>query len=161
VRNLATMTRLGLLAPLSGGTRKVLAELTNMDRIRKARLHPVAILMALRTYAAGHGERGRHTWTPVQQIVDALDGAFYAAFSNVTPTGKRWLLGIDVSGSMSAPVAGTPMSCCEGATAMALVTAHVETDCTICAFADGLRPLPISPRSRLDDALRHTRNVNF
>jgi hypothetical protein len=31
----------------------------------------------------------------------------------------------------------------------------------ICAFADGLRPLPISARSRLDDALRLTRNVNF
>jgi 60 kDa SS-A/Ro ribonucleoprotein len=161
VRNLATMTRLGLVAPLSNGTIKVLDALSNSDRIRKARLHPVAILMALRTYAAGHGERGRCNWTPVPQIVDALDGAFYAAFGNVTPTGKRWLLGVDVSGSMSAPVAGTAMSCCEGATAMALVTTHVETDCMISAFADGLLPLPISRRSRLDDALRLTRNVNF
>jgi len=117
--------------------------------------------MALRTYAAGHGERGRHTWIPVPQIVDALDGAFYSAFGNVTPTGKRWLLGLDVSGSMASPVAGTSMSCCEGATAMALVTAHVEAEHVICAFADGLRPLPISARSRLDDALRLTRNVNF
>jgi 60 kDa SS-A/Ro ribonucleoprotein len=161
VRNLATMTRLGLLAPGSAGTNRVLAELANSDRIRKARLHPVGVLMALRTYAAGHGERGRNTWTPVPQIVDALDGAFYLAFGNVTPTGKRWFLGLDVSGSMSAPVSGTPMSCCEGATAMALVTAHVETHYSICAFADGLRPLPISGQSRLDDALRHTRGVNF
>src|SRR5262249_58818556 len=50
---------------------------------------------------------------------------------------------------------------CEGATAMALVTAHVEAEYSICAFADGLRPLPISARSRLNDALRLTRNVNF
>ncbi len=161
VRNLATMTRLGLLAAPSAGTSKVLGELTNIDRIRKARLHPMAVLMALRTYAAGHGERGRHSWTPVPQIVDALDSTFYAAFGNVTPTGKRWLLGLDVSGSMSSPILGTSLSCCEGATAMALVTAHVEAQCTICAFADGLRPLPISARSRLNDALRHTRNVNF
>jgi 60 kDa SS-A/Ro ribonucleoprotein len=161
VRNLATMTRLGLLAPLSNGTSKVLAELSNIDRIRKARLHPVAVLMAMRTYAAGYGERGQHTWTPVPQIVDALDGAFYESFGNVTPTGKRWLLGIDVSASMSAPVAGTPMSCCEGATALALVTTHIETGSAICAFADGLRPLPIWRNSRLDDALRYTRNVNF
>jgi 60 kDa SS-A/Ro ribonucleoprotein len=161
VRNLATMTRLGVLAPGSAGTDQVAAALSSADRIRKARLHPVAVLMALRTYAAGHGERGRHIWKPVPQVVDALDGAFYAAFDNVAPTGKRWLLGIDVSGSMSTPVAGTPMSCCEGATAMALVTAHVEPHCTLCAFADGLRPLPISSRSRLGDALRHTRNVNF
>jgi 60 kDa SS-A/Ro ribonucleoprotein len=161
VRNLATMTRLGLLTPLSAATGKVLAELGNADRIRNARLHPVAVLMALRTYAAGHGERGRHTWTPVPRIIDALDGAFYAAFGSVTPTGKRWLLGLDVSGSMSAPVAGTPKSCCEGATAMALVTAHVEAEYGIYAFADRLRPLAISSRSRLDDALRLTRNVNF
>jgi 60 kDa SS-A/Ro ribonucleoprotein len=161
VRNLATMTRLSLLTPGSAATGKILAVLANTDRVRKARLHPVAVLMALRTYAAGHGERGRHTWTPVPQIVDALDGAFYAAFGNLTPTGKRWLLGLDVSGSMAAPVAGTPMSCCEGATAMALVTARVEAEYSICAFADGLRPLPISARSRLDDALRLTRHVNF
>jgi 60 kDa SS-A/Ro ribonucleoprotein len=161
VRNLAKMTRIGLLTPVSAATSKVLAELTNTDRIRKARLHPVAVLMALRTYAAGHGDRGRHTWTPVPQIIDALDGAFYSAFSSVAPTGKRWLFGLDVSSSMSAPVAGTRMSCCEGATAIALVTAHVEAEHSICAFADGLRPLPISARSRFDDALRLTRNVNF
>jgi 60 kDa SS-A/Ro ribonucleoprotein len=161
VRNLATLTRLGLLTPDSAATGKVVAALTDADRIRKARLHPVALLMALRTYAAGHGERGRHTWAPVPRIVDALDGAFYAAFGNVRPTGKRWLLGLDVSGSMSAPVAGTLMSCCEGATAVALVTAHIEAECSICAFADGLRPLPITARSRLDHALRLTRGVNF
>jgi 60 kDa SS-A/Ro ribonucleoprotein len=161
VRNLATMTRLGLLTPGSAATGKAVAELTNADRIRKARLHPLALLMALRTYAGGQGERGRHSWVPVPQIVAALDRAFYLAFGNVTPTGKRWLLGLDVSASMSMPVAGTLMSCCEGATALALVTAHVEAECSICAFADGLRPLPISAGSRLDDALRLTRSVNF
>jgi 60 kDa SS-A/Ro ribonucleoprotein len=161
VRNLATMTRLGLLTPASIATSAVVTALADSDRIRKARLHPVALLMALRTYAAGHGERGRHTWIPVPQIVDALHDAFYLAFGNVTPTGKRWLLGLDVSGSMSAPIAGTSMSCCEGATAMALVTAHVEAKCSICAFADGLRSLPISARTRLGAALRLTRNVNF
>jgi 60 kDa SS-A/Ro ribonucleoprotein len=123
--------------------------------------HPVAILIDLRTYAAGHGERGQHTWTPEPQVIDALDSAFYSAFGGVTPTGNRWLLAIDVSGSMSTPVAGTAMSCCEGATAMALVTAHVEEHCTVCAFSDGLRPLPITRPSRLNDALRHTLDVNF
>jgi 60 kDa SS-A/Ro ribonucleoprotein len=161
VRNLATMTRLGLLTPGSAATSKVVAVLSDSEPIRKARLHPIALLMALRTYAAGRGERGRHTWTPVSEIVAALDGGFYTAFGNVRPTGKRWLLGLDVSGSMAAPIAGTSLSCCEGATALALVTAHVEGESTICAFADSLRPLPISRRSRLDDALRHTRNVNF
>jgi 60 kDa SS-A/Ro ribonucleoprotein len=161
IRNLATMTRIGLLTTASAGTGKVLAALNDAERIRKARIHPVAILMALRTYAAGHGERGQHQWSPVPAIVDALDDAFYAAFGNVAQTGKRWLLGLDVSGSMTMPVAGTSLSCCEGATAMALVTAHIEAQYSICAFADGLRPLAISARSRLDDALRLTRDINF
>ena len=161
VRNLATMTRLEVVAPGSAGAAKVAAELADAERVCKARLHPVAILMALRTYIAGQGERGKHIWRPVPQIMDALDAAFYAAFGGITPTGKRWLLGIDVSGSMAAPVAGTSMTCCEGATALGLVTAHVEEHGTVCAFSDGLRPLPITRHSRLHDALRHTRNVNF
>ena len=69
--------------------------------MRKARVHPIALLSALRTYAAGRGVRGKHTWTPVGQIVDALDAAFYTAFENVEPTGKRLLLALDVSGSMT------------------------------------------------------------
>ena len=87
--------------PGSAGTAKVVAQLGDRERIRKARVHPIALLAALRTYAAGRGARGRHSWTPVPQIVDALDAAFYTAFENVEPTGKRLLLALDVSGSMS------------------------------------------------------------
>ena len=59
VRNLATMTRVGVLAPGSAGTAKVVAQLGDRERIRKARVHPIALLAALRTYAAGRGVRGR------------------------------------------------------------------------------------------------------
>jgi 60 kDa SS-A/Ro ribonucleoprotein len=161
VRNLATMTRLGLLTPGSLATAKVVGQLGDVDRIVRARLHPLAVLLAQRTYAAGRGERSAHTWTPVPEIVAALDRAFYSAFESVTPTGKRWLLGVDVSGSMSALIAGTALSCCEAATALALVTAHVETDCHIHAFADQFHRLPITGRMRLDEALWHTRCANF
>src|SRR4051794_6614212 len=39
VRNLATMTRVGVLAPGSEGTAKVLAQLGDGERVRKARVH--------------------------------------------------------------------------------------------------------------------------
>src|SRR5215475_7527442 len=65
VRNLATMTRVGVLTPGSAGTANVVAQLGDRERIRKARLHPIALLAALRTYASGRGVRGRATWTPV------------------------------------------------------------------------------------------------
>ena len=101
IRNLATMTRVGVLAPGSDGTAKAVAQLGDAERIRKARVHPIAVLAALRTYASGRGVRGRSEWTPVREIVDALDAAFYTAFENVEPTGKRLLLALDVSGSMT------------------------------------------------------------
>ena len=180
VRNLATMTRIGVLAPGSDGTATVLAQLGDRERIRKARVHPVALLVALRTYAAGHGVRGRQSWTPVAQIVDALDAAFYAAFENVEPTGKRLLLALDVSGSMGAgQVAGVPgLTPRDASAALALVTASTEERYEVLGFhaarggwksgtrrpgwgADGLTPLAISPRQRLDDAVKTVSDLPF
>ncbi len=161
VRNLATMTRVGLLTPGSEAVRGIVATLGNGDRIRKARVHPMALLLAQRTYASGKGLKGKGSWTPVPAIVDALDEAFYLAFANVEPTGKRYLLGVDVSGSMSCGVAGTSISACEAATAMAMVTMASEDSVTPMAFAGSFRLLPLSRRMRLDDALKHTRNQNF
>ena len=83
VRNLATMTRVGVLTPHSEGTAKVVAQLGDEARIRKARVHPVVLLAALRTYTGGHGVRGHNSWKPVAKVVDALDAAFYTAFENV------------------------------------------------------------------------------
>lgn len=161
VRNLGVMSARGLLAPLSDAAKHVQDELGNVERLRKSRLHPLALLMALRTYAQGRGEKGKLTWTPVPQVMDALNDAFYAAFDFVEPTGKRWLLGIDVSGSMGGPISGGAITCCEAATAMAMVTLHTEPACYPMAFNQGIQPLPISKRMRLDGAMRYTRGVNF
>ncbi len=162
VRNLANMTRCGLLAPGSAATNQVIGRLRNETLLRRARVHPLTLLLAQATYAGGRGFRGSNEWVPVPEIVDALDGAFRLAFSAVEPTERRYLLGVDVSGSMSsATVAGSPLSACEAATAMAIVTMGTEKACTPMAFADGLRPLPLSGKMRLIDGLAHTRNVNF
>ena len=101
IRNLATLTRVGVIAPGRDGDPHASRSSATRERLRQARVHPIAVLAALRTYASGRGVRGRHTWAPVAQVVDALDAAFYAAFGNVEPTGKRMLLALDVSGSMS------------------------------------------------------------
>jgi 60 kDa SS-A/Ro ribonucleoprotein len=163
VRNLATMTRVGLLTPLSAATAKVVAELASADRLRKSRLHPVAVLAALLTYKAGHGARGKGTWDPVARLVDALDGAFYSAFGNVAPTGKRWMLALDVSGSMNGGVvAGVPgLTPRVASSAMALVTAATEPQHAFTAFSESLVPLAISPRQRLDDVCALTNGLPF
>ena len=90
----------GRARPRSAWTHTVAERLRDQDWLHKARIHPVQVLAALKTYACGHGARGQHSWTPEQRIVDALDAAFYLTFDNVQPTGKRLLLAVDVSGSM-------------------------------------------------------------
>lgn len=162
VRNLATMTRIGLLKPMAQANRKVLTALGDNFLISKARLHPISILMALRTYASGHGFRSENTWTPVPQIVDALDGAFYKAFQAVDPTNKRTMLALDVSGSMaSGSIAGTNLSPRDGSAAMALVTAATEPNYCVMGFSGQFVPLAITPRQRLDDAIRAVSGLPF
>jgi 60 kDa SS-A/Ro ribonucleoprotein len=181
IRNLATMTRVGLLDSGSTATIEVVARLADADRIRRARVHPITVLAALRTYAAGQGVRGRNTWRPVRQVVDALDAAFYTAFGNVTPAGTRLLLALDVSGSMQTGwVAGIPgLTPRDASAALALVTAATEQDVEIVGFytgrrgwragarrqwylgEDGLTPLAISPRQRLDDAVSAVSDLPF
>jgi 60 kDa SS-A/Ro ribonucleoprotein len=181
IRNLATMTRVGVLAPGSEGTARAVAQLGDVERIRRARLHPIAVLAALRTYAAGRGARGRGEWNPVRQVVDALDAAFYMAFGNVEPAGSRLLLALDVSGSMmSGEVAGVPgLTPRDASAALALVTAATESQYEVVGFfagkggfkkrgrqvyagySDGLTPLAISPRQRLDDAVKTVSDLPF
>ena len=181
VRNLATMTRVGVLTPGSEGTARVIGQLGDGERIRRARLHPIALLAALRTYASGRGARSRGTWVAVREIVDALDAAFYTAFGNVEPVGKRMLLALDVSGSMTmGTVAGVPgLTPRDASAALALVTAATEPNYEVVGFyagsggfpkggrgrlagrGDGVTPLPLSPRQRLDDAVKTVSDLPF
>lgn len=175
IRNLATMTRVGLISPMSDATKTVVARLRDQDRLRKARVHPIAILAALMTYKAGRGMRGKHTWSPVAKVVDALDAAFYLTFQNVEPTNKRTLLALDVSGSMTGGSVGGVLGLSPrvASAAMALITAATEPDHQFVAFTGGgwndskqdalkaLSELAISPRQRLDDVVRATDNLPF
>jgi 60 kDa SS-A/Ro ribonucleoprotein len=174
------MTRVGVLAPRSTGTAAVVARLGDAERIGRAGLHPIALLAALRTYAAGRGVRGRTRWAPVAEVVDALDAAFYTAFRTVEPTGNRLLLALDVSESMAwGEVAGVPgLTPREAAAAMALVTAATDPRHEIVGFfaggwfrdrgrhryegiPDGLTRLEVSPRRRLGAAVRAVEDLPF
>lgn len=153
VRNLATLTRVGLLVPNSATLQKVVATLADEERLRAARVHPIALLAALRTYASGRGARGQHTWQPLQKVVDALDAAFYTSFGNLQPSGARHVLALDVSGSMGwGEIAGIPgLTPAQGAAAMALVTGAVEGNVTYTAFSHKMERVDLSHRRRLED----------
>jgi 60 kDa SS-A/Ro ribonucleoprotein len=167
MRQLPRLTRLGVLDGDTGAV--VAAQLEDPQRLKRSRVHPINVLVAQRTYATGHSARGGGTWTPKPRITDALDAAFYHAYGAVRPANKRMLLALDVSGSMSCPVSGLPLSCREASAALAMVTAATESDYRIVGFTDGsggysgdwrantvLSELDISPRRRLDDICRYT-----
>lgn len=175
MRQLPRLTRLGVL---NGDTRNtVVNQLTNSERLRKARVHPINVLVALRTYAGGRSARGEGEWTPDRRVVDALDAAFYAAFTTIEPANKRTLVALDVSGSMTQAASGLPLSCREASAALALVTMATEPDVDVVGFTSGagrgygltaysprnaaLTELSISPRQRLDDAIRAVSNLPF
>ena len=100
------------------------------------------------------------------------------AFDNVEPTGKSFLLALDVSGSMSqGQVAGSPLTPREASAAMAMITVATEDNVEVVAFSNGrshtdafmspvssqfegyhgikdaLSPVSLSKRQRLDDVV--------
>lgn len=160
MRQLPRLTRLGVLDDRARRS-AVAAQLADPARLTRARVHPVNVLVAQRTYASGRGVRGSGEWAPVREIVDALDAAFYAAFGAVEPAGKRTLLALDVSGSMSWSAAGLAVTCRDASAALALVTMATEPATEVVGFTTGLTPLAISPRQRLDDVIRTISDLPF
>ena len=158
LRNLGKMGQVGLLAPFSAAAERVVAKLADTERLRRSRIHPIQVLSALAVYRQGHGERGKLTWTPVPQVIDALDGAFEASFHAVEPSGLRFYLGLDVSGSMTmGRIAGVPGLTPHVAEAcMALVTLRREPVCYCAAFDTGMRPIALTAKSSLPEAMKAT-----
>jgi 60 kDa SS-A/Ro ribonucleoprotein len=163
LRNLATLTRVGLLTPGSVATRTVAAQIADPVRLRSARIHPIAVLAALETYRSGRSARGRSQWKPVGAIVDALDAAIGLAFASVKPTGARTLIGLDVSGSMSSgEISGIPgLTPRVGAAAMALTHVRTDESVRVMAFSDRFVPLPIAATDTVAQIVSRTENLPF
>jgi 60 kDa SS-A/Ro ribonucleoprotein len=162
IRNLGKMTAVGLLKPFSFAARRVAEKLRDETALQRARVHPMAILIAEKIYAQGRGAKGDLTWDPLAKIVDALNEAFYATFNNVDPCGKPILLALDVSGSMGGSmIAGSCLSAREASAALALITAATDTEYHIMGFSNQFMPLDISPRMRLADVVKRIGNLPF
>jgi 60 kDa SS-A/Ro ribonucleoprotein len=164
LRNLGSLTEIGVL---KGDGRKNLdrleAVLNDKQYLRRGRIHPIDVLKALKTYqSGGRVGRSQKTWTPVSRIVDILEKALEFSFDVVEPTNQVFLHAVDVSGSMScSTVSSVGLTCCEIATAMALVTAKAEKNYVIRGFATDFRDLGISKRDSFSSALKKASNQNF
>lgn len=169
IRNLGNMSKVGLLTPLSKASKMVVDQLSDVERLRKARVHPLNVLSAKLTYGSGHSVRGSGEWKVVAPVVDALEDAFYAAFGNIEPSGKNTMLGIDVSGSMGGGyygdypgVGGVPgLSPAMAAAVMAMVTVRSEPNYFIGGFNTSFVDLKITAKDTLESAMRKTDARNF
>jgi 60 kDa SS-A/Ro ribonucleoprotein len=109
-------------------TKYICDRITDAQDIKHSRIHPYNILVAMLTYQNGQGDKGSLKWTPNSQVIAALDKAFKLAFQNITPTGKRIKIALDVSGSMSSAFCtGSPVvNCATGSVAMMFTTLWTE-----------------------------------
>ena len=163
IRNLGTMSKIGLLKPLSDAEKLVFQRLTDAERLRGAKVHPIQLLSALRTYSSGRGVRSAAMWNVSSKIVEALDEAFELSFGAVEPAGTRHLLGLDVSSSMSGgEIAGVPgLSPSAATAALAVVAARTEPWTAIMGFADSFRDLGLTAKDRIDEATQKVSGLTF
>ncbi|KAF8371703.1 rop-1, partial [Pristionchus pacificus] len=159
IRNLAKMQTIGLLA--GENVVKVANEVKDKEALKKARVHPIQLLLAKTVYDQGRGEKGKLTWEPEKEISAALEAAFYAAFTNVPPTEKRFCLAFDVSGSMGCQIAGTCISARQASAAIGLNLLKVEKDVECVGFCHELVKLPYKGDWTLEKVSNHMDSLRF
>jgi 60 kDa SS-A/Ro ribonucleoprotein len=182
LRNITRLARMKALDDLRFLADYVKA-LTDENMIASTRLHPIRFLNALIVHTEGqvnrrqtdyYGYGGGRTkdWTTVPQIVDALNDGFYLAFKHVTPSDKRFFLGVDVSGSMSGSIGqGLDISAAQAAAAMAMSIARTEPAYMVRGFTSNsggwsnrdteLTDLGITPKMLLPEVFNRVQKSNF
>lgn len=159
LRNLNRLTALGVFEKFPETLDTVLAKLT----FEKTIVHPLQFLIALKMYAQGQGDLGSLVWEPLPTITERLNKAFYASFNSVEPTNKRFLVAMDVSGSMSCGnVCGIRcMNAAEVSCAFAMVLMSVEPCCDVMGFSHEFKRLPISHTDPLETNLQKISGIAF
>jgi 60 kDa SS-A/Ro ribonucleoprotein len=125
VRNLGKLSQVGIASTRS---QDIIKMLIDSKSVKDSKIHPLQVLVGMKTYSQGKGDLGSMIWTPNSYITTALSTTFRQSFGNITPTGKRYMIGLDVSGSMTMCMCAgakniTPR---EGSVAMAMMTLHAE-----------------------------------
>lgn len=163
IRNLGTMSKLGVLNPLSPGEKIVVSRLSSELEIKNAKVHPMTILMALKTYSSGRGLMSTASWTVNHNVSSALESAFYKSFQYIAPTGLNYYIGLDVSGSMSSgTVGGIQMTPREATTAIAMSLIRTEPWTYVAGFTGQMVPLPgITKTTQLAEACHYTERLPF
>lgn len=136
IRNLGKMSSLEIFkSNLIKEVDVVVKKLTDAEYIKRSRIHPLQVLQAAKVYGSGRGVKGGNTWQVNSKIMEGLDKAMELSYANVEPTGLRFLVGMDVSGSMSTSVLGMDnLSAYEASAAYVSILNRIEPNVDIIAF---------------------------
>lgn len=93
IRNIRNMRNVGLLTPRSVSESIVVGTLSDTDKLKAARIHPMHLLLAY--------YQNRDYGVMSNRIKNGLIDAFNKSFEFVETTNKRYMMALDVSGSMS------------------------------------------------------------
>jgi 60 kDa SS-A/Ro ribonucleoprotein len=170
LRNVTRFAKIGAFddARFAGDVAKALSD---PERIRQGRVHPVAYANALGIYRDGQmtdhtgwgsGNR-RKDWTTNAKVLGGLEAGFYASFATVEPANKVTMFSIDVSGSMTwaSPAGLVGLDCMGAAAAMAMVGIRTEPYAIVNAFASTLQELPISDTDSLETVRKKMERLSF
>jgi hypothetical protein len=117
-------------------TDTICTRLSSNEDIQKSRIHPFKVLVASRIYGMGKALKGSLCWTVSPRVRDQLTTTFLRSFKNVTPTGKRYMVAMDVSGSMECACMGCPaITCRQASAALAQVFYETETHVYLRGFS--------------------------
>lgn len=164
LRNLGSLTEIGVIRLNAiANLERIEKKLTNKELLKKALIHPIDVLKALKTYQSG-GTLGRSskTWIPVSRVIDTLEKALELSFETQEPTNKIFLHAIDISASMSwGTIESINLMCSEIAATMALVTAKTEKNYIIRGFSTEFKELGITASDSFRSACEKTASQTF
>jgi 60 kDa SS-A/Ro ribonucleoprotein len=165
IRNLNRLTNLGLLVEGSPIEVHVLSQLTNVDVLKKAKVHPFNMLKYWKTYSSGKGFSGNGSWIVNARIAAAMEEAYYLSFAVVHKTNKKIFIAIDCSDSMtwsSNNIKGTNISSREGAAAMAMTVVKTENieNVIVKGFSRDLVDLNLTKNMSLNEVMDCMKKVS-
>jgi 60 kDa SS-A/Ro ribonucleoprotein len=162
LRNLARMSRIGTFDAIgNGAVHRAINRLVDPGAVVRARIHPMQVWLAQRVYMSGQsahkGGRVMKTlnWAPNPRITDALGTMWENSFGAVVPTGKRHLVVIDSSGSMTWDMVTANGSevgnAYTVANTMALILARTEPETVVINADTSVHPSQITPATQLKE----------
>lgn len=162
IRNIKRLDEIGAFQD-SVFVSDVAMTLENEVLIAKTKLHPVNYLNAI----AGNTEfpsysRGMRRGTLPTRIAAALEEGFYRSFKNVVPSGKKLLLALDISASMTdGKVAGTQFTPAVGGALMAMQLLRTEQNAEIVGYGTRVESLNLKANMNLEKVVSEVSAKNF